>query len=356
MERPRPRSVRAADVPAAIEEAAARFRAAMLAREVRAAAVMRASLEGIADEIDEKLREVLERIGAAEQAGRRPGVSFLYERGRLEALRRDVTEAMGRYGARAADVAGDLRDTEAVEALTWSARFLEAVGADHGAALSIAPFRPELVAQARANLAEGSPLADLFAKFGPEAARRVEAGIVQGAALGQSPDLIARRIRADVVETYAGRSRLIARTEAQRITRGVAREAYRSSPLVGGWRWMSSLDRTTCPACWAMHGTLHDVEEALPGHPGCRCTMVPELASALQRGDGARPGLEPGEERFADLDPATQRVILGPGKFEAYQAGEIRLADLAQRMESESWGPMIRERSLASALQEGGRA
>lgn len=315
---------------------------------------MRSSLRGTLDEIDRRVADVLRRTRAAEQRGRSPGVTLLYERGRLEALRRDVAEAMRGYGVRASTVARSMIDDEADEALRWSARFLEAVGADHGAALNIAPFRPELVAQARANLAEGSPLSELFAKFGPDAAARVEAGIVQGAALGQSPDLIARRIHADVLETYTGRSRLIARTEAQRIVRGVAREAHRASPLIGGWRWLSSLDRTTCPACWAMHGTLHDVEEVLEGHPGCRCTMVPELASALARRDGARPGLEPGEERFAALPADAQRAILGPGKFEAYRRGEIRLADLAERIESPAWGGMIRERSLVGARRRPG--
>ena len=337
----------------ALEESARRFRAQLERREGAAVATMRASLGGVEERIGRELDRVLAKIAGAQARGREPGVSFLYERGRLEGLRRQVVEEMGRYGRRAASTTARLTAADADAALSWTARMIEANGADRGISLAVAPFRPELVAQARANMAEGSPLPELFAKFGPDAAQRVEAGLVQGLALGQHPDLIARRIRADVVETYRGRSHLIARTESQRVVRAVSREAYRTSDVVGGWRWLASRDRTTCAACWAEHGSLHDADEVLDGHPGCRCVMVPELARTIDR--PPIPGLEPGEELFARLPAETRRAILGPSKAAAYEAGEVRLRDFAHRLENERWGSMVREGSLVRAKAEARR-
>ena len=333
-----------------LEDAARRFQAQLGRREAHAVATMRAALQRVERQIGRELDRVLAKIGAAEQAGRRPGVSFLYERGRLEGLRREVIEQMGRFGGRGATVVSRLTDADAADALTWTARFLEAVGRDTGGRpLAVAPFRPELVAQARANMAEGSPLADLFAKFGPDAAQRVEAGLVNGLALGQHPSLIARRLRGDIVETYTGRAHLIARTESQRVVRAVSSEAYKVHPAAVGWWWFSSRDRTTCAGCWAMHGTFHPPEEVLAGHPGCRCTMVPALDQRPP------PGLEPGEQQFAELDPDDQAAVLGPGKLAAYRDGELRLGDLVHRVESERWGPMYREASLVRAREQAAR-
>jgi SPP1 gp7 family putative phage head morphogenesis protein len=336
-------------VPSELDRAAARFRAQLARREGAAVATMRATLERTQDRIDEEIGKVLAKIRAAEQRGRQPGISFLYERGRLEQLRREVQQEMAAYAPRGARVATGMVDAGAADALDFSRRFIEAAGADAGIHLRIPSFRPELVERARANLSEGSPLAELFGKFGPDAARRVEAGLVQGLALGQNPAMIARRIRADVVETYTGRAQLIARTETHRIVRATSSAAYEASPVVGGWTWAAALDRRTCPACWAMHGTVHPADEVLAGHPGCRCVEVPILARLMDRPPA--PGLEPGEELFARLPADAQREILGPSKFEAYRSGEIRLPDLAQRQESERWGPMYREGSLFRARE-----
>src|SRR5690606_29489851 len=132
--------------------------------------------------IAERLAVALAKIDAAEQAGRRPGISFLYERGRLVQLSREVQDEMRRYGARAVPGVERMMAAGGAAALALSRDSVQAAAATLGQAGAdlrrIPPFRPELVERARAHLAEGSPVAELFAKFGPDAARRVEAGIV----------------------------------------------------------------------------------------------------------------------------------------------------------------------------------
>lgn len=310
---------------------------------------MRRALGDVEAAIAEQLDELIPEIVAAEREGRRAGISLLWERGRLEELRRQVVEEMATFGGHATRVVEGLQGAGADDAVSFSREFVRTAAAALGQRAGVAgpsPLRPELVERARAHLATGSPLRELFAKFGPDAARRVEAGLVQGLALGQGPATIARRIRADVVETYAGRAHLIARTETHRVVRATTLDRYRESDVVVVWRWVAALDRRSCPACWAMHGTLHGLDEPLAGQPGCRCVMLPVLRSELASG---RSLTEPGEEVFAGLPAEEQRAVLGPAKATAYDAGEIRLADMVERRESDRWGPMYREASLERA-------
>jgi len=57
-----------------------------------------------------------------------------------------------------------------------------------------------------------------------------------------------------------------------------------------------------------------------------------------------------GEERFAALVLADQRAVLGPAKLAAYQAGQLRLADLVGERTAGAWGPVRYERSLRDVL------
>lgn len=65
-----------------------------------------------------------------------------------------------------------------------------------------------------------------------------------------------------------------------------------------------------------------------------------------------RAVVERGADLFAKLPPATQRRILGPGKYDLLQKGKIRLADLVEKTSSRRWGAGRRETTLKS-LQEG---
>jgi SPP1 gp7 family putative phage head morphogenesis protein len=343
-------------VTSELERVAARFRRELEARELEATRTMRRQLADTEQRIGRQLERHLATIERATDAGREPGITALYERGRLADLHRQVAAAMREYGAQAAPVVERLLGDSADKAVTFSGEFLEAAGANLGQASSagaiLPALRPELIRQARANMAPGSPLRDLFDSFGEDAGERVANGITSGIALGHNPDVIARAIRSDVVETYAHRSRLIARTESQRVVRATTREAYRASGVAAGWRWLSSLDRTTCAACWGQHGSLHDLDEVLEGHPGCRCTMVPVLRSELAQ--LTPPQVGDGEALFAEAASDVQAAVLGPAKLEAYRAGEITLRDLTERQESPRWGAMYREASLKSALRRNG--
>ena len=53
--------------------------------------------------------------------------------------------------------------------------------------------------------------------------------------------------------------------------------------IVWGWIWHAHVSgpgsERTCPACWAMHGSKHKLEERLTDHICGRCAMVPDVVS-----------------------------------------------------------------------------
>jgi len=194
-------------------------------------------------------------------------------------------------------------------------------------------------------LQDGSPLADLLAELGPEAAQLVSDGLVQGMALGLGAAEIAREIRAGLGGNLV-RALRIARTETLRAYREASRAAYQANnDLVAGWIWRSGRNRRTCAACWAMDGTFHTLDEMLDGHPNCRCYMVPVVRGVL-----SRTLRKNGIEAFNDLGQADQLAVLGPAKFAAWQDGAISLTDLVGRRFDARWGSMRYEKSLSDIL------
>jgi hypothetical protein len=64
---------------------------------------------------------------------------------------------------------------------------------------------------------------------------------------------------------------------------------------------------------------------------------------------------EPGPRVFARLSETKQRQILGPAKFEAYRAGEVRIEDFVVTRFSPTWGRSTSEGSLRAARQRAAR-
>lgn len=201
------------------------------------------------------------------------------------------------------------------------------------------------------NLADGSPLAEIFSTFGAEARKGLADVLTTSLALGENPKIIARRMREAVPSLSRDRAVLIARTESIRAYRGAQLDTYRAnSDVVIGWRWVSARQTRTCPLCWAMHGTIHKLDESMASHPGCRCTQQPVTEYSPQR--------KTGEEEFRALTPVQQKAILGPGRFELYNEGRITLADTVKETYSPRWGAGRQVKSLGatrSAVSQGVR-
>lgn len=331
--------------PPTIWEVADRFRAELEARERVAAGEMIRAWQPVRRTLLRETGRLAQAIAERQAQGRRVPVSWLFSQARLgewetrvkrelAAWRKDAEPA----AAKAAREAATLGPEAAMEMVA-----VRAIPFPELAARRLVRFPREEVAQMVATVQEGSPLHELLGRLGPETAAVMRETLVRGIALGSGPVVMGREL-ATALDGNLRRGLLIARTETMRTFRETTRLSYAARPdVVGGWRWWSSRDRRTCAACYAMHGTLHPVEERLDGHPACRCTMIPELAADTGL---AGPTIPTGERLFEELDAATQRSILGPGRFRLYENGEARLSDMVARPVHPRWGSMRREANL----------
>ncbi|HEY3269445.1 MAG TPA: phage minor head protein [Armatimonadota bacterium] len=281
--------------------------------------------------------------------------SVAYRVSRLRALEAQVVERIARYGGSAA---------ESVTRAQAAAVELSAEGTAEQLTLALTPAPPSVrieslftrlpvrAAESLAGFAsDGSPLAALFAEIAPAAGQAVRDRLLSGLALGFGPERLATEMR-DELGVPLSRSLRIARTETLRAYRTSAAEYLKeNSEYVAGWWWKASGGSRCCPVCWAMDGTFHPLDEPFASHVCCRCTTIPATKSWAEMGYPGMPDRtwkpkETGEEAFANLDESEQRKILGPGKYDLYRKGSIRLSDLVREGEDGRWGPYRVERSL----------
>lgn len=197
----------------------------------------------------------------------------------------------------------------------------------------------------------GEPLGQLLSEIAPSAEEAVRNSLAYGVATGQTPRVIADDV---IVQSGMSRTRAlaIARTETLGAYRSITKERFMGSRIVQQWEWRAALDARTCPACAAMNGTKHPATEPLASHPNCRCSMSPLTPSWDELGfhgipDNRPPSLTP-EQRFDALPEADRLAILGHARLDAYNAGEITLADLVEDTHSDRWGDGRTAKSLTA--------
>jgi SPP1 gp7 family putative phage head morphogenesis protein len=211
----------------------------------------------------------------------------------------------------------------------------------------------------------------------------VKEAITTGIALGEGPQMIARRIRAYVEKQTMYNAERIARTEVHRVAVAAQRETYdRNTEVIKALEFMATLDDRTCTQCGLLDGQtweypLKGVPD-VPVHPMCRCVLIPITKSWRELGFDQKdlkgfPGLKDLDGRAVDSptygdwlarqSPEVQRSILGPSKFAEYKKGNIpfptlrtalpaKLAPLPPGKLSELLG-LPSDKALAPAIPEG---
>lgn len=192
---------------------------------------------------------------------------------------------------------------------------------------------------------DGSPLRQLLKDSWPAAVEGLTTQLINATALGKNPTETARAMR-DGFGVGFNRAINIARTEQLRVYRTANLEQYKASNLVKGYKRLSARDTRVCPAClMADDGTIYPLDVSFEAHPQCRCTPVPVVIGlpvvTWQNGDSW----------FLAQTPATQRGILGSGKFDAWQSGQFKLADLVRREEDDTWGTSLRTANLKELIK-----
>ncbi len=280
---------------------------------------------------------------------------------RLGKLGADIAEELQKLGADSA-----LRDSDAAMRAAWLDRVSAVLDPEMRRALADLPTWAHLPREALRDLlgftADGSPLATLFDKIGPDARAGWESALFKGLAMGKGPrDVAAMAQRATA--TGMARSLTIARTEMLRAYRTASARSYQANrDVLDGWVWLSAGDGDTCAACLGMHGSVHPLSETLSSHPNCRCTMGPltksisDILGVDVPGDDSRLEVPEGDAIFANLSDARKLAVLGsPAALAAWKAGEVTLGDFVGVKRSAVWGSSHYQRSLTAARAAAGR-
>jgi SPP1 gp7 family putative phage head morphogenesis protein len=210
-------------------------------------------------------------------------------------------------------------------------------------------------------LGNGSSLKELLEKLGPSPSQATAQGLVDGLTKGSHPTVISREIR-DALGGDLQRALAISRTEVLRCYRGASQRAYQANDdLVKGWIWYAEIG-SCCTACFAMHGTLHDLSEELDGHVNCRCSMVPvtkdwgELGF-LDMDDAEAPtdAIEEGADLWEDQPEARQLDLFGERGLAAMRNGDLEMSDWVQVRDSEAWGSSRTTATYKQALANAAR-
>jgi SPP1 gp7 family putative phage head morphogenesis protein len=156
---------------------------------------------------------------------------------------------------------------------------------------------------------EGESLQTVFNRMKPAVANRARVELIEGFALGESNEAIAKRIP-DVTDLGRYRALTIARNETLMSYKNASTEFYAEAGIKQ-YRFISSLDPRCCLVCWRLHGTKWKLKEKPHIHVGCRCVVLPVL-----KGEKIKTGVE----LFSSLESGYQKQILGPKRFSLFGA------------------------------------
>lgn len=332
-----------------VTRAAREFRDAAIRHEEAARLTIAARYQRVITALRAEAEAVADRIALARERGIPESPAWVYQTERLARLQQQTLAELAEFTRQAPAVVVANAEAAATSAADAAGAYLDrAAPVLDGLRQATMQLPRSALLQAVA-VTQVGPLRQLLAAASIDGVEAMQDALAAGIARGANPRVIAREIM------WAGgipgrRALTIARTEVMRAWRESSRATYQQDPAVDGWTWWSALDRRTCASCWAQHGTVHPLGEAMATHPNCRCVALPKTVSFRSLGiDLDDPVVEAGPDLFAALPADTQTDILGPGKAAAYHAGEIRLEDLVEHRTSPAWGPSTSEASLRAA-------
>jgi SPP1 gp7 family putative phage head morphogenesis protein len=303
--------------------------------------------------LDNELSLLESQIAARQASGMPTPVSWLHKQGRYRSLLEQAAIQFSGYAANARDmIISDMIRAVQLSQLAVYDELGAAFAPGRGIVGNFHRLPDPAIRRLSGHLMDGSPLRGVFNAIPRDAARALRRGLEDGLDLGLNPADVVRRGRDTLLDEKWKSARLV-RTEMFRAFREGNREGFKANrDLVDGWIWNAFLGDRTCPACWGMHGQEFDLEEPMGTHPSCRCTMIPKTKSWDDLGfpgiPDSRPRLQTGDEAFARLSAAAQRKILGPGKYDDYARGLIKLIDTVDRRDTPGWGTT---RSVANRRQ-----
>ena len=354
-------------MPSQLQQTIQEYRQRLLAHERTAMASLDYAHKQTLALIEPQLNALFDKMTQAMQNGEDISKSWLYEQNRLQAITDYISNNIDHYAAMSQMQVAQLQQS-GVQLGQQAAMALLDASKPPSVNFSFGVPSPDAIAGMVGATQAGSPLADLFAGFGQEAAQAAKNALISGVTLGYNPRQIAPMVQ-QALDVSRNRALVISRTEMLRSYKNANTETFRAnSDVVDQWRWTAALSARTCAACLAMDGSLHDLSEDLESHPCCRCTAVPVTkswddilgaagidATGIEDTNPASD-MQTGEDWFNKQDASTQQSILGKSKYEAFADGKFTLQDVVGHSHDSVWGDSIYERSLKDTLEAASKA
>lgn len=182
--------------------------------------------------------------------------------------------------------------------------------------------------------------------------------LMRGVAVGDNPTRAASEMLRRLDGAFDGgrrRAETIARTEILDAHREGSRQARIANPeMLRGWGWLATKSSRTCPACLAMDGTEHDLDEPGPiDHPCGRCTAVPLTRTWRDLGidiDEPPSTYQSAREWFDEQPADLQRQIMGEERLRRLEAGELSWDQIPQVRPNADWRDSIQIAPLGSRI------
>jgi len=203
---------------------------------------------------------------------------------------------------------------------------------------------------------DGTPLGDLIAGYVGDSARDFSETLVSGLIAGQGPRETARQLR-NAYGMGLTKALQISRTETLRAYRTATLASYQAnSDVLNGWVRSSAKDDRVCMACLLLDGKEYALDEPMPEHISGRCSLIPRTKTFAEMGiDAPEPAFTPdnGRDWFERQDEATQRKIMGSGRYDAWKDGAFTLDQIPQLTHNDTWGDSWTPAPLYKLLGEG---
>ncbi len=285
--------------------------------------------------LDGNLNALAERMATLTRDGGTVTTGMIYQEERYRSLIVQLRDELGGYSDYAERT---IADRQAQLARLGIVHAEESIGAQ-GIRAGFNRLPVEAVENLVGLAGDGSPLRQLLVSTWPDAAEGLTQALIRGVALGYNPRKVARDMARGSTRSL-DRMMTIARTEQLRVYREANLQSYIASGVVENYLRLATHDNRVCPMCLLLEGTVYPLNVTMPSHPNCRCTLVPNVRGV------PTPQWVKGQTWLVAQPEATQRSILGSGRYDAWQAGRFSLEDVVQVVPNEIWGDTLRATPL----------
>ena len=322
------------------------FREELLGQEAAQMDDMASLWLGVEDRLEIYIAALADRIAVLTASGEVITPSQIFRLERFQSLMAQAEREIMNYANWADDLITGKQAEWAKLGLQSAAEAIEAVQMQNGIQVGGFDRLPvEAVTTMAGFLSDGSPLMTLLGDSWNTSADGLAQALINATALGENPRVTARLMR-DGLSNGLDRMLNIARTEQLRAYRESSRAEYKESGVVTTYKRLAAQDDRTCLACIESDGDVYELDVPLDEHNSGRCALVPVVKGL--------PEVEwkSAHDWFLEQDESTQRGMMGPGMFDAWQGGKFDLADIVAVHHDDTWGDSVGVRSLASLLGE----